>query len=76
MHRPLIRFSVFIVVIAAVLMTARAGAKNPRIDFGSFVQDQLRDHSEQLFGLRHPLDKSARIAACRTSDLCMRSPPR
>ena len=59
MHRPLIRFSVFIVVIAAVLMTARAGAKNPRIDFGSFVQDQLRDHSEQLFGLRHPLDKSA-----------------
>lgn len=59
MHRPLIRFSVFIVVIAAVLMTARAGAQNPRIDFGSFVQDQLRDHSEQLFGLRHPLDKSA-----------------
>jgi hypothetical protein len=59
MLRSLIRSSVLIVFVAAVLMTVTARARNPRIDFGSFVQDQLRDHSEQLFGIRHPLSKSA-----------------
>jgi secreted PhoX family phosphatase len=36
-------------------MTAGASA----LDFGAWVQDQLRDHSEQLFGFRHPLAKSS-----------------
>jgi secreted PhoX family phosphatase len=58
MLRSWIRSSVLILFVTVVL-TARAGAKNPRIDFGSFVQEQLRDHSEQLFGIRHPLAKSA-----------------
>jgi hypothetical protein len=59
MLRSLIRSSVFILFVAAVLMNVPARAKNPRVDFGSWVQDQLRDHSEQLFGFRHPLEKSA-----------------
>jgi len=59
MLRPLIRSSVLILFVAAVLMTVTARARNPRVDFGSFVQDQLRDHSEQLFGFRHPLSQSA-----------------
>jgi secreted PhoX family phosphatase len=34
-------------------------AKNPHADFGAFVQAQLNEHSEELFGFRHPLEKSA-----------------
>ena len=60
MIRSLIRFSVLILFVVAVLMNVPARAKNPRVDFGSWVQDQLSDHSEQLFGFRHPLAKSAR----------------
>src|SRR5262245_69421 len=59
MFRSWMRSGVLILLVAAGLMTARAGAKNPNIDFGSFVQQQLRDHSEELFGFRHPLSKSA-----------------
>ncbi len=59
MLRSLIRSSVFILFVAAVLMNVPARAKNPKVDFGSWVQDQLGDHSEQLFGFRHPLAKSA-----------------
>ena len=59
MLRSLMRFSVLILFVAAVLMNVPARAKNPRVDFGSWVQDQLRDHSEQLFGFRHPQAKSA-----------------
>jgi len=59
MLRSLIRFSVFILFVVAVLMNVPARAKNPKVDFGSWVQDQLGDHSEQLFGFRHPLAKSA-----------------
>jgi hypothetical protein len=40
-------------------MSTRALAKNPRADFGAFVEEQLAAHSEQLFGIRHPLGKSA-----------------
>jgi hypothetical protein len=39
-------------------MTARTFADNPHVDFGAWVQDQLSDHSEQLFGFRHPLEQS------------------
>jgi len=40
-------------------MTIPTRAKNPKADFGAWVQDQLKAHSEQLFGFRNPLDKSA-----------------
>jgi secreted PhoX family phosphatase len=45
--------------LAAAAFTARAAAKGPKADFGIFVADQLRAHSEELFGFRHPLDESA-----------------
>jgi len=59
MHRSVVRSGLLIFLAVAGLMTARAGAQNPGIDFGSFVQSQLSAHSEQLFGFRHPLPKSA-----------------
>lgn len=34
-------------------------AKNPKVDFGSYVQDQLSARAEQLFGFRRPLKESA-----------------
>jgi hypothetical protein len=40
-------------------MSTRALARNPRADFGAFVEEQLAAHSEQLFGIRHPLSRSA-----------------
>jgi secreted PhoX family phosphatase len=40
-------------------MTSRAKAGQPPADFGAFVQAQLRDHAEQLFGFSHPLEQSA-----------------
>jgi hypothetical protein len=42
----------------AVLLAARATAEGPNADFGLFIADQLRAHSEQLFGFTHPLDES------------------
>jgi len=47
------------VFVLAVVMTTRPAAQNPGIDFGTFVQNQLSAHSEQLFGFRHPLSESA-----------------
>jgi hypothetical protein len=44
---------------AAVLLAARARAEGPTVDFGLFVADQLRAHSEQLFGFIHPLGESS-----------------
>jgi secreted PhoX family phosphatase len=43
----------------AVGITARTKAMPPHMDFGTFVESQLKDHSEQLFGFKHPLDESA-----------------
>ncbi len=59
MLRSSIRSSLVILFIGAVLMTVPTRAKNPTVDFGAWVQDQLQAHSEELFGFRHPLDKSA-----------------
>src|SRR5436190_1954353 len=59
MFRSALRFSLLVGVIAGVWMTTRARADNPKSDWGTFVQDLLHDHSEQLFGIRHPLEKSA-----------------
>src|SRR5436305_12411772 len=45
--------------LAIIGTTSRMIAKNSHRDFGTFIQDQLSDHSEQLFGIGHPLDESA-----------------
>lgn len=54
MLRSTVRFSLLLCTLALV-WNARASA----LDFGAWVQDQLRDHSEQLFGFRRPLAKSS-----------------
>ena len=59
MFRSIVRSSLAILFVSAVVLTTRPSAQNPRSDFGSFVQDQLRAHAEQLFGFRHPLEESA-----------------
>ncbi len=59
MHRSTVRSSLAILLVSTVVLTTRSSAQNPRSDFGSFVQDQLAAHSEQLFGFRHPLEHSA-----------------
>ena len=55
MLRSIVRCSLLVGAFGLVWMTAHASA----LDFGAWVQDQLRDHSEQLFGFRHPLTKSS-----------------
>jgi hypothetical protein len=45
--------------LAVAALTARSGATGPNDDFGAFIADQLRSHSEQLFGFSHPLEESA-----------------
>jgi secreted PhoX family phosphatase len=59
MFRNFVRSSLLIIFVLAVVMTTRPAAQNPNTDFGTFVQEQLRAHSEQLFGFRHPLSESA-----------------
>ena len=44
---------------ALALLSARARAESPKADFGLFIADQLRAHSEQLFGFTQPLKESA-----------------
>jgi hypothetical protein len=59
MKRSFVRICVGVVCVAAVTLGARLAADSPNGDFGKFVADQLRSHSEQLFGFHHPLDDSA-----------------
>jgi secreted PhoX family phosphatase len=59
MRRSLIGTGVFVVGLSLAGMTARTKANNPHLDFGTFVASLLSDHSEQLFGIKHPLDESA-----------------
>jgi len=40
-------------------LVARPHADGPNADFGAFVSQQLRAHSMELFGFRHPLEESA-----------------
>jgi len=54
-----LRTGVLIAGIVVVGQTARTIANHPRADFGTFVESQLGEHSEQLFGINHPLEKSA-----------------
>src|SRR5262249_37296287 len=57
MHRAFVRTCVAAGIVALVF-AARPSAKNPKQDFGAFVADQLRAHSEQLFGF-HPREEGA-----------------
>ena len=59
MFRSSIRSSLFILLVGAVFMTGSTRAKNPNVDFGAFVQDQLKAHAEELFGFTHPLAQSS-----------------
>lgn len=59
MQRRFIFLSVLTGSLAAAFLVARSKADNPRADFGLFVADELREHSEQLFGFSHPLRASA-----------------
>jgi len=45
--------------VAMTMLVARPMADNPKQDFGRFVADELRAHSEQLFGFSHPLKESS-----------------
>jgi hypothetical protein len=44
--------------LALALLVARPKADDRRNDFGLFVADELREHSQQLFGFSNPLKKS------------------
>jgi secreted PhoX family phosphatase len=59
MTRSWIRACVVITGVAVLGMATRTMAKKERADFGAFVQSQLSEHSEGLFGFRRPLEKSA-----------------
>jgi len=59
MLKSSIRWFALAACLATAALTARAAATGPNQDFGVFIADQLRAHSEQLFGFRHPLEESA-----------------
>jgi secreted PhoX family phosphatase len=46
-------------LVAAAALGVRARAEGPQADFGVFVDQLLRAHSEQLFGFVHPLAESS-----------------
>jgi secreted PhoX family phosphatase len=62
MNRTFARVSVAAVGLTIVFLGARPSADDHdrrSTDFGSFVADQLREHSMQLFGFQRPVDESA-----------------
>src|SRR5262245_8025249 len=59
MHRPFVRVCGVVAGIAVLGLGARPVADGPHGDFGTFVADQLRAHSMELFGFHHPLAESA-----------------
>ena len=59
MNRSLTRWSVAITGLAVLGLASQTKAQNPATDFGTFVQNELREHSEQLFGISRPLAQSA-----------------
>ena len=50
---------VVVVGLAILALPSRTTADRRHRDFGSFVESQLADHSEQLFGFNRPLEQSA-----------------
>src|SRR3954471_10020116 len=59
MRSSVIGTGVLVIGFAVVGMTSRTRAGHPPADFGTFVESQLSEHSEQLFGIKHPLEQSA-----------------
>src|SRR5580765_8884202 len=59
MRPSLLVSCVLVTGLAVVGMATRMTAGHPRSDFGTFITDQLSDHSEQLFGIEQPLEESA-----------------
>src|SRR5262245_55611388 len=63
MQRKFARFGVVAAGLVILSLGARPSADDQdgdrRTDFGSFVHQQLRDHSMELLRLRHPVDESA-----------------
>jgi len=57
MRRSVIFASALAGSLVLAVVTARAG-ESPKADFGLFIAEQLRAHSEQLFGFTHPLRES------------------
>jgi len=60
MRRLVILAAVAAATLALAFEATHPTADSPNADFGLFVADQLRSHSQQLFGFTHPLDESAR----------------
>jgi secreted PhoX family phosphatase len=59
MQRTLIITGALAGALAIAAPIARPSADGVDDDFGSFIADQLRAHSQQLFGFSHPLAQSA-----------------
>ena len=61
MQRRLVFTSVLAGALGLIVLSARASEQysaGPNADFGLFIAEQLRAHSEQLFGFRNPLRES------------------
>jgi len=59
MRISLIGAGFLVAAVMVVGMTSRTRANHPHVDFGTFVESQLREHTEQLFGFKRPLEESA-----------------
>lgn len=59
MKRNWIRATMLLSAATVLATTSRTLAQNPHRDFGAFVEAQLSDHAEELFGFRRPLERSA-----------------
>ena len=59
-QKSVVRWTLAAAGLAAVAtVTPRLMAQEPRFDFSKFVERQLAEHSEELFGIRRPLAESA-----------------
>ena len=59
MRQSLLVTCTLVAGLAVVGTTSRMRANNPHRDFGTFIEDQLSEHSESLFGIDRPLEESA-----------------
>ena len=59
MRKSFMSAGVVVVGLAILALPSRTTADRRHRDFGSFVESQLADHSEQLFGFNRPLEQSA-----------------
>jgi secreted PhoX family phosphatase len=58
-HKSIMGAGILFTAAALVALPSRPRADHRHRDFGSFVQSQLAEHSEQLFGITRPLEQSA-----------------